>query len=116
MNKTNRELVEKLRNELMELMKEKANYDLILKKSQELDKYIFEELIDINDIDYENCIIRVMGKGSKERIVPIGEYAIKYLYLYLISYLNSFYILLIVLYNFHQLYFVIYNQLSLFHY
>jgi len=43
------------------------------------------ELVNIrlNDIDYENCIIRVMGKGSKERIVPIGEYAIKYLYLYL---------------------------------
>jgi len=50
MNKTNSEVVEKLRNELMELIKEKADYDLVLKKSQELDKYIVEELIDINDI------------------------------------------------------------------
>lgn len=51
MNNTNREVVEKLRNELVELIKEKADYDLILKKSQELDKYIFEELIDINDME-----------------------------------------------------------------
>ena len=51
MNKTNREVVEKLRNELKELIKEKVDYDLILKKSQELDKYIFEELIDINDME-----------------------------------------------------------------
>ncbi len=29
----------------------------------------------MNDIDYENCIIRIMGKGSKERMVPLGEYA-----------------------------------------
>jgi len=29
----------------------------------------------MNDIDYENCVIRIMGKGSKERIVPLGEYA-----------------------------------------
>jgi len=50
MNNNNKEVVEKLRNELKELIKEKADYDLILKKSQELDKYIFEELIDINDI------------------------------------------------------------------
>lgn len=50
MNKTNREEVDKLRSELIELIKEKADYDLILEKSQELDKYIFEELIDINDI------------------------------------------------------------------
>ena len=37
----------------------------------------------INDIDLENCIIRVMGKGSKERIIPIGEYSIYYLKKYL---------------------------------
>ena len=50
MNKTNSEVVEKLRNQLMELIKEKADYDLLLIKSQELDKNIVEELIDINDI------------------------------------------------------------------
>lgn len=35
------------------------------------------------DIDFENCIIRCIGKGNKERIVPIGEYVIKYLQEYL---------------------------------
>ena len=32
-----------------------------------------------NDIDFELGIIRVVGKGSKERIVPIGEIALKVL-------------------------------------
>lgn len=36
------------------------------------------ELLDLKltDIDFENCIVRCFGKGSKERIVPIGEYII----------------------------------------
>ena len=33
----------------------------------------------IPDIDYDTSIIRVFGKGGKERIVPIGEYAASYL-------------------------------------
>lgn len=37
----------------------------------------------VNDIDMTNCVIRVMGKGSKERVVLIGEYSINYLNLYL---------------------------------
>ncbi len=37
----------------------------------------------INDIDINNRFIRIMGKGSKERIVPLGEYAINYLEEYL---------------------------------
>lgn len=37
----------------------------------------------VNDIDLENCLIRIMGKGSKEREVPLGEYSIYYLKLYL---------------------------------
>lgn len=37
----------------------------------------------LNDIDMTNCIIRIMGKGSKEREVPLGEYSIYYLKLYL---------------------------------
>ena len=43
------------------------------------------ELVNVktHDIDISNCIIRIMGKGSKERIVPLGDYAIKYIELYL---------------------------------
>ena len=35
------------------------------------------ELIDlkVNDIDIETETVRIFGKGSKERIVPLGEYA-----------------------------------------
>lgn len=43
------------------------------------------ELLDLKvyDIDFENCIVRCIGKGSKERIIPIGEYIIYYLNKYL---------------------------------
>lgn len=37
----------------------------------------------INDIDMTNCLIRISGKGNKEREVPLGEYSIYYLKLYL---------------------------------
>jgi len=37
----------------------------------------------INDIFFKEGIVRVFGKGSKERIVPIGSSAIKYINLYL---------------------------------
>lgn len=37
----------------------------------------------MNDIDMTNCFIRILGKGSKEREIPLGEYAIEYLNLYL---------------------------------
>ena len=42
--------------------------------------------VKIHDIDISNCIIRIMGKGSKERIVPLGDYAIRYIELYLKEY------------------------------
>ena len=35
--------------------------------------------IELNDIDMTNCFIKVFGKGSKEREIPLGEYAIYYL-------------------------------------
>lgn len=39
--------------------------------------------IELNDIDMTNCLIRVYGKGSKEREIPLGEYAIHYLQEYI---------------------------------
>ena len=40
----------------------------------------------IQDIDLIDNIVRVYGKGNKTRIVPIGEYATKYLTLYINNY------------------------------
>jgi integrase/recombinase XerD len=59
------------------------------------DKSIFEllyscglrisEAIDLkfHDIDFENKLIRVMGKGAKERIVPMGDEAVRLLKRYI---------------------------------
>lgn len=43
------------------------------------------ELISLTvyDLDFNNAILRIKGKGSKERIVPIGEVAVYYLQQYL---------------------------------
>lgn len=37
----------------------------------------------IHDVDMDNDIVRCIGKGFKERIVPINDYALYYLKLYL---------------------------------
>ena len=44
----------------------------------------------ISDIDFHECFIKIFGKGSKERIVPIGEYAMYYLKYYIDNYRNDF--------------------------
>ena len=46
------------------------------------------ELIDLTyqNIDLDNKIVRCFGKGNKERIVPVGDIAIKYLKVYLNEY------------------------------
>ena len=43
----------------------------------------------LSDIDLNQDIIRIYGKGSKERIVPIGEYAKEYLEKYIYEYRSS---------------------------
>lgn len=42
--------------------------------------------IEYSNIDFENSIIRVNGKGKKERIIPLGEVASYYLKIYLSDY------------------------------
>lgn len=42
--------------------------------------------LEFKNIDTEECIVRVIGKGSKERIVPINDYAIKALNDYITNY------------------------------
>lgn len=48
------------------------------------------ELLDLKLSNYheEDAYIKVMGKGRKERIIPIGDITIKYLNLYLKDYRN----------------------------
>ena len=33
--------------------------------------------LEFKNIDFDECIVRIIGKGSKERIVPINDYAIE---------------------------------------
>lgn len=42
--------------------------------------------LELNNIDFDECIIRVFGKGSKERIVPINDSAKKALQIYIQDY------------------------------
>ena len=42
--------------------------------------------LEFKNIDLNECIISIMGKGSKERIVPINDLAIKYLKIYVKDY------------------------------
>lgn len=43
----------------------------------------------LNDVDLEECIVRTMGKGSKERIIPLGDYTLIALQEYLEIYRDS---------------------------
>lgn len=43
----------------------------------------------VSDINFNDCYLRVMGKGKKERIVPIDDVALKYVKVYLDYYRNK---------------------------
>lgn len=45
--------------------------------------------LEIKDIDVNNLYVRCLGKGNKERIVPIGEIASEYLTIYINEYRDS---------------------------
>jgi len=49
------------------------------------------ELINLTplNIDFDNKFVRCYGKGAKERIVPIGAFALRYLKIYLDNYRGS---------------------------
>ncbi len=41
--------------------------------------------LQLNDINFENNTVRIFGKGSKERIIPVGDYAIEAIKNYLLK-------------------------------
>ena len=43
----------------------------------------------LNDISFDEDVLKVVGKGDKERIVPIGDVALEYLKLYINEYRNT---------------------------
>lgn len=45
--------------------------------------------LEVSNVDMENGFVRCYGKGGKERIIPIGEVALKYLKIYLTEYRDS---------------------------
>lgn len=45
--------------------------------------------MELANLDIDECLVRVMGKGSKERIVPLGDYALIALNNYLKEYRPS---------------------------
>lgn len=47
--------------------------------------------LEINNIIFDAEILRIFGKGSKERIVPIGSHALNWLHLYLNNVRGHFY-------------------------
>ena len=40
----------------------------------------------IQDVDLDSATVRTIGKGSKERIIPIGDYGLRYMEIYLKEY------------------------------
>ena len=44
----------------------------------------------VGDVDLTNAIVRTISKGRKERIIPLGEYCISALNMYLNGYRNTF--------------------------
>ncbi len=40
--------------------------------------------LDVDDVDVEECSVRVLGKGARERVVPVGRYAVSALKAYLV--------------------------------
>ena len=40
----------------------------------------------VHDVDIDNCLVSTFGKGSKERIIPMGDYALYYLNIYINEY------------------------------
>lgn len=45
--------------------------------------------LELSNIDLENCTLKTIGKGNKERIIPISDYALYYVEKYINEYRGS---------------------------
>jgi integrase/recombinase XerD len=61
-------------------MRDKAMFELLYSSGLRVSELVGLKL---NNIDYEENLVRCIGKGNKERIVPVGETAIHYLKTYI---------------------------------
>ena len=76
--------------ELTDVMQTGAN-DVYVVETYKDKKEVLLPVIDecVLDVDLEKGYVRCFGKGSKERIIPIGDYALHYLELYILNYRDS---------------------------
>ncbi len=61
-------------------VRDKAMFELIYSSGMRVSELV---ALKLNDIDYEENLIRCIGKGNKERIIPVGKTAIHYLNIYI---------------------------------
>ncbi len=61
-------------------LRDRAMFELLYSSGLRVSEIVNLKL---NDIDYENSILRFVGKGSKERIVPIGKISQEFLLTYI---------------------------------
>lgn len=72
--------LEKLPHSTKLEMRDKAMFELLYSSGLRVSELVGLKL---NNIDYEENLIRCIGKGNKERIVPVGDIAIHYLKTYI---------------------------------
>ena len=75
-----RNFLEKLPHSTKLEMRDKAMFELLYSSGLRVSELVGLKL---NNIDYEENLIRCIGKGNKERIVPVGDTAIHYLKTYI---------------------------------
>lgn len=63
-------------------LRDKAMFELLYSSGMRVSEIVNLRL---NDINYEDRIIRCIGKGNKERLIPIGETSLYYLKAYINS-------------------------------
>ena len=61
-------------------MRDKAMIEMLYATGMRISELVN---LKITDIDLKRCVVKVFGKGSKERLIPFGEIAAEFIYLYL---------------------------------